>query len=285
VCRANHDEADVAGQSRVRPIKQLPRATWLRLVTLLVLAIAGCGGGNRPVAVGSGPLGCTHRLVFARNGSANGRMVALSFDDTPSPYTEGIFKTLLQYHVTGTFFVIGDQIDGNTSLLHAMVDDGMELGNHSYNHPRDLPNEGEGASLQLELTNLEIERASGFEPCLFRPPYGNLTPELIQRAKVLGMTTVKWDVDPEDWRHPGVGVIRERVLSGVRPGAIVVMHDNIETHGQTVEALPGIIEGLEARGFRVVTITQLLSDSFVLSHPHPHRYRRSAEPVRGSEGE
>ena len=217
-------------------------------------------------------------------------MVALSFDDSPSPYTERLFDTLLRYHVAGTFFMVGERVSelmespGGARLLREMVDDGMELGNHSYSHPRDLPGEGEGASLQLELANREIERASGFDPCLFRPPYGNLTPELVQRARVLGMTTVKWGVDPEDWRHPGANVIRERVLSGVRPGAIVVMHDNIETQGQTVQALPGIIEGLEARGFHLVTITQLLGDGFVLYHP-PRHHGRLAAPVGGSGGE
>jgi peptidoglycan-N-acetylglucosamine deacetylase len=277
-------------------------ATWLKLVpllmlALLVIAIAGCGGQgelrNLPVGqrgLAHPPVGCTHHLVFANHAPANGRMVALSFDDGPSPYTERLFKTLLRYHVAGTFFLIGERVAELTEeshgagLLREMVDHGMEIGNHSYNHPRDLPDEGEGASLQLELTSQEIERISGFEPCLFRPPYGNLTPELEQRAKVLGMTTVKWDVDAEDWRHPGVGAIRERVLADVQPGAIVVMHDNIETHGQTVEALPGIIKGLEARGYHLVTITQLLGDGFVLHRP-PRRHGRLHAPVRGSEGE
>lgn len=216
-------------------------------------------------------------------------MVALSFDDSPSPDTEALFKTLLRYRVAGTFFMVGERVaelmesPGGAKLLRAMADHGMEIGNHSYNHPRDLPNEGEGASLQLELTSREIERASGFDPCLFRPPYGNLTPELVQRAKVLGMTTVKWDVDPEDWRHPGVSLIREAVLSGVKSGSIVVLHDNIETKGQTVQALPGIIEGLQARGYRLVTITQLLGDGF-LEHRRARHPGRLNAPVR-SEGE
>jgi peptidoglycan/xylan/chitin deacetylase (PgdA/CDA1 family) len=214
-------------------------------------------------------------------------MVALSFDDGPSPYTEGLFKTLLRYRVPGTFFMIGERVSalmessGGARLLREMVDHGMEIGNHSYNHPRDLPDEGEGASLQLELTNREIERASGFDPCLFRPPYGNISPELEQRAKVLGLTTVKWDVDPEDWRHPGVSTIRERVLAGVQPGSIVVMHDNIETNGQTVQALGGIIEDLEARGYHLVTITQLLGDGFLEHRPARHPGRLSA-PVRST---
>jgi peptidoglycan/xylan/chitin deacetylase (PgdA/CDA1 family) len=278
----------------------ITRLKFLLLVAvpaLVALAIAGCGGQgtvtNLPVrqkALAHPPVGCSHHLVYASHGPAGRKIMALSFDDGPSPYTERLFKTLVRYHVAGTFFMIGERVANlieqthGAGLLREMVDHGMEIGNHSYNHPRDLPEEGEGASLQLELTNREIERASGFEPCLFRPPYGNLTPELVQRAKVLGLTTVKWDVDPEDWRHPGVSVIRERVLSGAKPGAIVVMHDNIETHGQTVEALPGIIEGLEGRGYHLVTITQLLGDGFVLHRP-PRRHGRLNPPVRGSEGE
>ncbi len=212
-------------------------------------------------------------------------MVALSFDDGPSPETEGLFKALLRHHVPGTFFMVGERVaalmehQSGARLLREMVDHGMELGNHSYNHPRDLPAEGEGASLQLELANREIERASGFDPCLFRPPYGNLTPELVQRAKVLGLSTVKWDLDAEDWRHPGVSAIRERVLANVVPGSIVVMHDNLETDGQTVEALPSIIDGLQARGYHLVTITQLLGDDF-LAHPptrHPGRLNTPVE--------
>jgi peptidoglycan/xylan/chitin deacetylase (PgdA/CDA1 family) len=281
----------------------MTKATWLKLVplpvaALVMFAIAGCGGGqgsltNLPVrqaALAHPPVGCSRHLVYASHGPASGKMVALSFDDGPSPYTERLFETLLRYHVAGTFFMIGERVADlieqthGARLLREMVAHGMEIGNHSYNHPRDLPQEGEGASLQLELTNREIERATGFEPCLFRPPYGNLTPELVQRAKVLGLTTVKWDVDAEDWRHPGVSAIRERVLASVQPGAIIVMHDNIETHGQTVEALPGIIAGLEARGYRLVTITQLLGDSFVLHRP-ARRHGRLNAPVRGSEGE
>jgi peptidoglycan/xylan/chitin deacetylase (PgdA/CDA1 family) len=216
-------------------------------------------------------------------------MVAITFDDGPSPSTEGLYRTLLRYGVPGTFFMIGERVatlmeaTGGAALLREMIDHGMEIGNHSYSHARDLPDEGEGASLQLELANREIERATGFTPCLFRPPYGNLTPELVQRAKVLGLTTVKWDVDPEDWRHPGANVIRDRVLANVKPGSIVVLHDNLETRGQTEEALPGIVEALRGRGYRLVTVTQLLGDSFASTHVARHHARLNA-PVR-SEGE
>jgi peptidoglycan/xylan/chitin deacetylase (PgdA/CDA1 family) len=242
---------------------------------LLVLAVAGCGGASRGPAKARGlgpplatrPVACTHHLVFARNGSSNGHMIALSFDDTPSRYTEAIARTLLRYHATATFFVIGDRIAGHAPLLREMVEHGMELGNHSYSHPRDLATEAQGATHQLEAASAAIQRASGLRPCLFRPPYGVLTPDLVQRAKVLGLTTAKWTVDPSDWTHPGVGAIRERVLAGARPGAIVILHDNAETRGQTLTALPGILAGLQARGLQMVTISRLLGDKLIADHP------------------
>jgi len=248
----------------MRSAKQRLRATWLRLIPLLMLAIVGCGGGSRPLAIH--PVRCSHHLVFARNGSASSRMVALSFDDTPSPYTQEIFRTLVRYHAVATFFVVGNRIDGHAPLLREMVESGMELGNHSYTHPRDLATEAAGASRQLEMANAAIQHASGLRPCLFRPPYGVLTPDLVQRAKILGLTTAKWTVDPADWTHPGVNVIRERALAA-GPGAIVILHDNIETHGQTLKALPVILTGLQARGLQMVTISQILGDKFTWRHP------------------
>src|ERR1700736_523189 len=245
----------------MRALKQPLGATWLRLIPLLMLAIAGCGGGSRPLAIHQ--VRCSHHLVFARNGSSSSRMVALSFDDTPSPYTEEIFRTLVRYHAVATFFVVGNRIDGHAPLLREMVESGMELGNHSYTHPRDLATEAEAASRQLEMANAAIHHASGLRPCLFRPPYGVLTPDLVQRAKGAGLTTAKWTVDPADWTHPGVDAIRERVLAGVQPGAIVVMHDNIETRGETLKALPGILEGLRTRGLDTVTVSELLGDKLV----------------------
>jgi peptidoglycan/xylan/chitin deacetylase (PgdA/CDA1 family) len=224
--------------------------------------VAGCGAGGSPLALHPGPLGCSRHLVFAREGSGRQATVALSFDDSPGPHTEEIVKTLLSHGAKATFFIIGNRIAGHARLLRAMAGDGMELGNHSYSHPRNLATDGAGASRELEAADAAIRRASGFQPCLFRPPYGDLTPDLAQRAKQAGLTTAKWTVDPADWTHPGAIAIRERVLAGARPGSIVVLHDNVESRGQTLQALPAIIEGLRARGLRLVTISELLGDRF-----------------------
>ncbi len=209
-----------------------------------------------------GPTGCTHSLVYVADGSPSRNEVALSFDDGPTAGTEQLVKILLRYHATATFFLIGDQVRGHEHLLRAMNGDGMELANHSYTHPADLATQGPGATRQLEMANTAIRDATGFQPCLFRPPFGALTPDLVERAKQLGMTTAKWRVDSSDYLHPGTEVITHRVLDGVRPGDIVVMHDNPETRGQTAAALPGILQGLQSRGYSVVNITTLLGQRF-----------------------
>ena len=261
------------------------------------LLLGACGSSSEKTiptptvtaaALSHPPVGCTHHLVFASHGSEEGRMIALSFDDGPSPYTRPLYETFLRYHVPATFFMIGERVAAaierrEGGLLREMIAHGMEIGNHSYDHPHDLPHEGEGTSLQLELANREIERASGFTPCLFRPPYGNQTSELVQRAKVLGLVTTRWDDSAEDWQHPGANVIAQRVLAAARPGAIVTLHDNTETEGQTAEAMPKIIEGLQARGYHLVTITQILGEEFIGKKP-PRKPPSLSTPI-GSTGE
>jgi peptidoglycan/xylan/chitin deacetylase (PgdA/CDA1 family) len=237
----------------------------LALSVLATFGMAGCGQSlqTKLFTVHPGPIGCTHKLVFTRNGSPNKRLVALSFDDGVSPETQHLFEILRQHHATATFFLIGHLVPGHRNLLRAMIGDGMEFGNHSYSHPSNLAELGPLATRQLGKTSNVIQRVSGFRPCLFRPPYGVVSPDLVQRAKELGMTTVKWKIDSGDYLHPGVEVITQRVLNQVRPGYIVVMHDNPNTHGQTVQALPTILKDLAARGYKVVTITQILGQKFI----------------------
>ena len=153
--------------------------------------VLGQSRANLPVSSAAWRIhrkGRTRHLVFASHGPASGRPAPLSFDDGPSPYTEGLFKTLVRYRVPGTFFMIGERVsalmEGPWSARgrrEEMVDHCMEIGNHSYNHPRDLPDEGEGASASARTDQPgNQKRASGFDPCLFRP-HTAITPELVQR--------------------------------------------------------------------------------------------------------
>jgi peptidoglycan/xylan/chitin deacetylase (PgdA/CDA1 family) len=115
----------------------------------------------------------------------------------------------------------------------------------------------------MAATSDAIRSATGFEPCLFRPPGGAYDSRVVSDASSLGMTTVIWDVDPKDWSRPGTGAIYSRVVDNTRPGSIVLMHDGGGDRSQTVAALPHIIKTLGDRGYRFVTVTKLLHNRLI----------------------
>jgi peptidoglycan/xylan/chitin deacetylase (PgdA/CDA1 family) len=181
------------------------------------------------------------------------KVCALTFDDGPdAKYTPQVAAILLHYHIPATFFVIGTRVGANPQVLRDLVDDGFEIGNHSQDHPQ-MP------KLSAERQHDEIKQVQtalgklGVTPHWFRPPYGAFNATTVSTASKLGLETVLWSVDPRDWSEPGVSRIQSRVLGAVRPGAVVLLHS---THGQTVQALPGIIEGLQKQGYHFVTMSQ-----------------------------
>ena len=199
------------------------------------------------------PIGCTHpgpSPVF--HGSRRHKRVALTFDDGPSIYTPKILRILKRDHAKGTFFEIGQQVPGLASTSREVLKAGEELGDHSLHH------ESYPGRASMRTTNRNIERATGFAPCLFRPPGGAFNSRVVGAARSLGMTTVTWDVDPTDWSTPGAGAIYSRVVGATRAGSIVLMHDGGGNRSQTVAALPRIIHTLRGRGYSFVTVTKLL---------------------------
>jgi peptidoglycan/xylan/chitin deacetylase (PgdA/CDA1 family) len=226
---------------------------------LSVAATAWGADGGTVVGVGEEAFGCTSSPgAIAREGpkpkphTAAPAEVALTFDDGPSlAQTPAILATLHRFGAHATFFEEGRHVRGREPLMRQILAFGDEIGNHSFHHPID-PGEGELASTQGA-----IREATGFTPCLFRPPYGELDRKEKAAALANGLEMVFWTLDSEDDQHPGVGPIRARVVRRVKPGSIVLLHDG-GRHPETVEALPGIVEGLEARGFRLVTVTELL---------------------------
>jgi peptidoglycan/xylan/chitin deacetylase (PgdA/CDA1 family) len=199
------------------------------------------------------PVGCVDSGSTPRfNGSRGRKRVALTFDDGPSAYTPKVLKVLAHKHARATFFEIGAQVPGLASTSRAVIESGDELGNHSLHH------ESHPGSASMAETSRRIERATGFSPCLFRPPGGAFDSRVVSDAHRLGMTTIVWDVDPADWSTPGTGAIYSRVVSHTRPGSIVVMHDGGGNRSQTVAALPRIIDTLRGRGYRFVTVSKLL---------------------------
>jgi len=189
--------------------------------------------------------------------------IALTFDDGPwgTPPTTDFIKLLAREHVPASFFEIGDQIreyDPTGSVERSMLAHGDTIGDHTWTHP-DMAALGSAQQRsELELTVGAIRRATGFTPCLWRPPYGDISPELVSLARSLGLLTIMWNIDPRDWSLPGVGEIISNVTTNARNGGIVEGHFGGGPRYETIDALPKEIANLRARGYRFVTVAQML---------------------------
>ncbi len=186
-----------------------------------------------------------------------GRRVALTYDDGPSAQTPAFLSELQRLGVPATFFMIGREVQALPAIARQVLADGNAIGDHSWNHAN-LAGGGPAATDQLIRTNAAIRRATGFTPCLFRPPYRATGPDLVTRVREQGMTSVLWSVDPSDWARPGTDAIIARVLAQAGPGAIILSHDGGGDRSQTLAALPLIVSALRARGYTFVTVPELL---------------------------
>ncbi len=190
--------------------------------------------------------------------------VALTFDDGPHPpYTERVLDTLARYEVAATFFCVGLHTRAHPDLVRRIVDEGHQLGNHTWSHPMLGDLEQAQVRAQLDRTDELLDAAGRSGRPLFRPPYGAITPEFVQwfESDPAGRTMVLWDVEPFDWAEPGSDAIADRVLADVSPGSIVLLHDGGGDRSQTAAALPSIVEGLLERGYALDTMAALLTTS------------------------
>jgi peptidoglycan/xylan/chitin deacetylase (PgdA/CDA1 family) len=198
-------------------------------------------------------VGCTGGSAgLVTNGPRDRKVVALTFDDGPSEYTPGFLQVLREEGVHGTFFEVGQEMGGREDVMRQILAEGNEIGDHTMNHV-----EYPGYS-QIAGARSLIASITHFTPCLFRPPGGGVDSSVIATAGSLGMRTVNWDVDPRDWSTPGTGAIYANIVSHAQPGSIILMHDGGGPRGETLAALPQIIDTLRARGYGFETVTQLL---------------------------
>jgi peptidoglycan/xylan/chitin deacetylase (PgdA/CDA1 family) len=183
--------------------------------------------------------------------------VAIGFDDGPAPDTFAFVRMLERSHAQATFFMIGRQVSrAYKGTLLRELRDGDVLGDHTFSHPY-LTLIG-NVRAELGDTIRAIRGLSGYTPCVFRPPYGAYDQSIVQTARSLGLATVLWNVDPSDYTLPGTEAIEQRVLAQVQPGSIIISHDGGGPRSETLAAYPSIITGLRRRGYRIVTIPQLL---------------------------
>jgi peptidoglycan/xylan/chitin deacetylase (PgdA/CDA1 family) len=185
--------------------------------------------------------------------------VALTFDDGPHPQsTPRLLQILDQYHVKATFFVVGKMVDRYPDLIRAEIASGHSVGNHTYHHINLLRASDEEVMLEVQSCGDALKAITHQEPHLFRPPGGDYDNRVAQDAAALGYKTVLWTLNPGDYRNPGVGVIESRLLSRIRDGSIILLHDGAP---QTMEMLPMLLEYLQSHGFLAVTVDRLIEDS------------------------
>lgn len=193
--------------------------------------------------------------------------VALTFDDGPGVSTDSILKILKQYDAHATFFLIGENARQNPGLVRKILDDGNEIGNHTFSHPLESMIETPRMfGAQLDSAENIFENITGTHPSLFRPPKGWRNPWMMKECKERGYTVVTWTMDSRDWLHYPANHIFHRISKEVKPGSIILMHDRLNTGtdkgmSNSLAALPLVLDDLTKRGYHFVTISELESYS------------------------
>ena len=183
--------------------------------------------------------------------------VALTFDDGPSFYTEGLLDTLKEHNVKATFFVLGTQVRIQSETIERMFQEGHQIGNHTWNHPNLTQMADAQIREQLQMTDDLITQIIGVPTPFLRPPYGAYNDRVLAAT---GVPIIFWSVDPLDWRDRDAEVVAARII--ISPvGAIILAHD---IHRTTVAAVPAIIAALKGRGIHFVTVAKLFEPQTLL---------------------
>jgi peptidoglycan/xylan/chitin deacetylase (PgdA/CDA1 family) len=186
------------------------------------------------------------------------RVVALTFDDGPSPWTLPILDTLAEHRVHAKFFVVGDSIAGHEEILRRTRDEGHEIGNHTATHPRALDAD------ELRRAATAIEDVLGDPPALFRPPYFAYDDNVLRAGAECGYRhAVYANVYTNDWEATDGAVVAAEILAKVVPGCFICMHDGCPPHescdrAPTAEAVRILVPELLARGYRFARVSDLL---------------------------
>jgi peptidoglycan-N-acetylglucosamine deacetylase len=191
-------------------------------------------------------------------GAGTKPLVALTFDDGPGVLTPRALKHLRRRRAAATFFLVGKLLDEPSFAAIASFEarQGMAFGNHTWDHVTMSHGSSSLYAREIAATSTAIQRATGQWPRLFRPPFGAHDRRLDSWLRSHGMLEILWSTDSLDSQGATTGKVLKTVLRGIRPGAIILMHDN---RGTTETALPRILQVIHRRGLRAVTVQQLLT--------------------------
>ncbi len=182
-------------------------------------------------------------------------MIALTFDDGPrASVTNRILDSLGQYGGRATFFMVGTNVPQNGEVIRRMVAQGCEVANHTNDHKYISKLSNEGIVSQVSAVNQKVAAACGVSPVVMRPPGGYIDAHSLSVLGSMGMPAIMWSIDTRDWQHRNAQKTINTVLSQVKDGDIILMHDIYDT---TADAAVALIPELTARGYQLVTVSEL----------------------------
>ncbi len=233
----------------------MKKINWKILFMIAVLLIGAGVGLSQTVNVSNTVNG---RELPIYSVETDEKKVALSFDAAwGNEDTQLILDTLAKYNVHVTFFMTGGWVESYPEDVKKIQEAGHDLGNHSENHKN--MSQLSDAECQEELMKVhnKVKELTGVEMNLFRPPYGDYDDHVITNAKSCGYYTIQWDVDSLDWKDYGVDSIIKTVTEhkNLQNGSIILMHNGAK---YTAQALPTVIETLQAKGYEIVPISELI---------------------------
>lgn len=180
------------------------------------------------------------------------KRVALTFDDGPSGiYTEKLLDGLKERNVKATFFVMGENINGNEEIIKRMYDEGHLIGNHTYSHVNLANLSFENACDEINTTNAFVYNLTGYEVEYIRPPFGAWTEKLKSETN---MAIVMWNVDPMDWKDQNSDIVSRRIIKNVKNEDIILLHD---IFGSSVDAALKVVDELKKKGYTFVRVDEL----------------------------
>jgi peptidoglycan-N-acetylglucosamine deacetylase len=195
-------------------------------------------------------------------GPQDRRWVALTFDDGPHPeVTPRLLTALRSVNVPATFFLIGRRAERNPDLARRIQAEGHEVGNHTWDHRPLTVGACRSPERQIARTEEVLERLCPGSPRIFRPPFGAIGPGGRTALARHGLLPVYWSVVPADWDPLPPEVVTERVLAGVHPGAVIVLHGGRPWHSGGVKAVEGLVAALRERAYEIVSLPRMLAAS------------------------
>jgi peptidoglycan/xylan/chitin deacetylase (PgdA/CDA1 family) len=246
------------------------RKRMMRIKSKFLVVLAAVALGLAWVDVGAfWPTGGARRHnkpgMLYWHGAKDQKNVALTFDDGPSvPCTSQVLDILKEHGVRATFFLVGQNVDRHPDLAKRILDEGHVIGNHTYSHRNLVRMSFKDAQREIKMGEESIARATGVRPTLFRAPFGRLTGKVLKYTQEINLSAIEWTISPRDWKRPPENIIVKRVMSQVKNGSIILLHDGRNDFDeadriQTVEALPQLIEQLQMRGYKIVTVPEILA--------------------------